>query len=226
MIKKFREIKTDWSKKGFVGYLDYQWRNPIKQEIAEYRQKMIEYLVKECVELDEPYNIYDCGCGTGLLYYYLPDELRKHYIGLDFTPEMIKHCKKEYKEHEEHFHRVDLLNTTELAILTSKYDCISHRAIAVTQNVIQHITLYQYAVENIMYSIFPDIVLMCERTHLEPTKIVGYNPTRWRFNEDDYYNMLIHLADDEYTVEKLERPKTTRNEDNMLTIFRMKHINL
>jgi len=210
-------MQTPWSKSGYVGFLDNIWRNPTKQNRAEYRIKMLGFINEEA-ELFSDATIVDCGCGTGILFDYLSDELKERYIGLDFTPEMVQHCKNVFKGYEDRFHRVDLLNPQDLTNLVKD---IKNGTIFVTQNVIQHITLFQIATYNI-FAQSPTSVLMCERTHLENTRIQGYNPTRWRFREDDYYHMLEYFAGDRYTVEKLGRPRTTKNERNMLTIFRVR----
>ena len=210
-------METPWSKSGYVGFLDKLWKNPIRQNRAEYRIKMLG-LINEEAGLFSDAIIVDCGCGTGILFEYLPGELKQRYIGLDFTPEMVQHCKKAFRGHEDRFHQADLLNVHELASLVEE---IKTGTIFVTQNVIQHITLYQMAVNNI-FAQTPTSILMCERTHYENTRIQGYNPTRWRFKEDDYYHMLEYFAGDRYTTEKLGRPRTTKNERNMLTIFRVR----
>jgi len=208
-------METPWSKSGYVGFLDNLWRKPVKQERSEYRVKMLGLIIEEAERLGDA-TIVDCGCGTGILFDYLPDYLKDRYLGLDFTPEMVQHCKATFKEHEDRFHRADLLNVGELSGLVKG---IENGTIFVTQNVIQHITLYQIAVSNI-FAQSPAAVLMCERTHLKNTRIQGYNPTRWRFREEDYYHMLEYFAGDKYTVKKLGRPRTTKNEKNMLTIYR------
>jgi len=214
-------MTTPWSRTGYVGFLDNLWRKPIKQERSEYRIKMLGFIVEEAERLGDA-TIVDCGCGTGILFDYLPDELKSRYVGLDFTPEMVQHCKATFKGYEDRFHRADLLKASELSSLLSG---VENGTIFVTQNVIQHITLYQVAVGNI-FTQSPASVLMCERTHLETTRIQGYEPTRWRFNENDYHRMLEYFAAGRYTVEKLGRPRTTKNESNMLTIFRVrrKHV--
>lgn len=215
------ERKTPWSKKGFIDYLDFMWRNPKKQLISEYRIKMLDYIIEEHILYDNDSYIIDCGCGTGILFDLLPDNLKDDYIGLDFTPEMIKHCQKKFRKHSTQFRIVDLLDENELIKIYSDYD-YKRNVIVVTQNVIQHITLYQIAVDNIFKCICPTSILMCERTHEDFNRIVGYNPTRWRFNENDYYEMLKYFSKNMFIVEKLDRPKTTRNERDMLTIFRVR----
>jgi len=208
-------MTTPWSRPGYVGFLDSIWRKPVRQERSEYRMKMLAFIHEEAEVLGDA-TIVDCGCGTGILFDYLPGNLKDRYMGLDFTPEMVQHCRKTFKGYEDRFHQADLLDAPALSGLVGG---IEGGAIFVTQNVIQHITLYQVAVGNI-FAQSPASVLMCERTHHENTRIQGYNPTRWRFNEDDYYRMLEYFSGGRYTVEKLGRPRTTKNEVGMLTIFR------
>lgn len=211
--------KTNWSKK--VEYLQSIWTH--SEKIPEYREVMINQ-ISDLMKRNNDYNILDCGCGTGLMYKYLPDEYKDRYYGIDFTYEMIEYCKKNYPEHSDNFKVVDLTKGIKLMELK-----VADNNIVVTQNVLQHILLFQEALDNIFY-IANDVVLLCERTHLKPSMIVSYEPAiRWRFNIKDMYDILTHFKN-KYgyngLVEIISQPKTTFNEENKVTIFKVERRNL
>ena len=200
--------ETYWTRR--AKELNKFWTSP--QEIPEYRQMMIAVL-DDMLENWNDATILDCGCGTGLLYKYLPKEHKSKYYGVDFTQDMIDHCQNEFKTAKKRFARVDLTANK-----------LMPHDILVTQNVIQHILLFQEALDNI-FSTAKEAVVFCERTHEFNTVIAGYEPAfRWRFNQLDFYLILDHFAR-KYSylgdVEILGMPKTTKDETDMLTIYRV-----
>jgi len=177
--------------------------------IPEYRKYMTMH-INDVLIHNPDYTLVDCGCGTGLIYEHLPyEDYRSRYTGFDFTQDAVDYCLEKYPEGT--FYRGDLLDP----------ESFKRGDLMVTQNVIQHILLWQEAIRNI-YSKKPEVILMCERTQTQPTEIAGYDPAvRWRFNIDDYRKVLEFYGGDDYTpVEILVHPRTTKNELDMLTIYR------
>ena len=209
---------TSWTDRS--KFLNDCWTEPAS--IPEYRLKMIQAIIEE-LDKDKENTLMDCGCGTGLLFSYLPDEYKDRYYGVDFTQEMIDHCKKEYPNNAHRFRRMDL------TILDNNEDgYFTGHSIYVTQNVMQHILLFQEALYNMFYSC-DGVILICERTHALNTCIVGYEPAyRWRFNLKDFYDILTFYA--RYygyhgDVEILGQPTSTAKREKALTIFRVyRHI--
>jgi len=181
----------------------------------EYRAAMVDLILKEIKE-DDTLTILDCGMGTGILYDLLPSEVKKNYYGVDFTEDMVKFVLNKYPNSYFRFNQMDLTDTQRMSGVKSD--------IVVTQNVIQHILLFQQALDNIFDSA-SHCVLLCERTHKAQTLIYKYEPAvRWRFNINDMYRILTYFADKhgyKGKVEILGHPKTTFDEPNMLTIFRV-----
>lgn len=209
---------TSWTNR--IEILQKHWTNV--DEIPEYRLEMIKYVVEE-LKLDKDKTIMDCGCGTGLLLKYLPDEYKNRYWGIDFTGEMIDYCRKEHPEYKNRFRRMDLTNMT---YEDNKF--FNGHSVYVTQNVIQHILLFQEALHNVFYAC-DGVILLCERTHQLNTCIVGYEPAyRWRFNVKDLYDVLKYykecygyMGD----VEILGQPVSTAKREKALTIFRINRHN-
>lgn len=192
-----------------MDYLHNLWTRFQEPEvIPEYRRWMMQHIT-EVLTYNPDYTLLDCGCGTGLIYEQLPKEHKPRYAGFDFTQDAVDFCRDKHPEAT--FYRANLLDP----------ESFTGVDLMVTQNVIQHILLWQEAIRNI-YSKKPKVILMCERTQLKPTDIAGYSPAvRWRFNIDDYRKVLEFYGGDEYTpVEILGHPKSTKNELNMLTIYR------
>lgn len=189
------------------------WTSP--EEIPEYRQEMIKII--EAMLGDNDQTLVDCGCGSGLLFRYLPDEIKARYNGIDFTQDMIDFCKREFPKHKKRFNQYDLTKSFE-------QDHVPKGDVFVTQNVIQHILLFQEALDMI-FLMAQEAVVFCERTHNTNTFLAGYEPAfRWRFNELDFLLILEHYANKwgyEGDVEILAHPKTTKNESDMLTIYRV-----
>jgi 2-polyprenyl-3-methyl-5-hydroxy-6-metoxy-1,4-benzoquinol methylase len=199
-------MKTSWSKK--VPFLSKYWT---KRGIPEYRDFMIKKIT-ELLEKNPHWKILDAGCGTGLMFNYLPEWAKENYTGIDFTPEMIEYCKKNYPEYSDRFFSGSIL---ESGIIPSS-DIIA------TQNVIQHILLYQQALKNLVEKT-RNILILCERTHSEPTIIFGYDPVRWRFREEDMLECLQFYGDKYgFNVPKvIAHPKSTENLENVIAIYMM-----
>jgi SAM-dependent methyltransferase len=199
-----------------VKVLNNKWIN--RNGISEYRQEMIKYII-DILDRNNNYTVLDCGCGSGLVLNYLPEEYKHRYYGIDFTPEMIEYCKTNYPEYKDHFMRVDLTGLNNEAL-----DFMSDKALLITQNVLQHILLFQEALDNMFFS-SGVALLLCERTHYKPTLIAGYDPAyRWIFNLKDFYDILSYYAERycyDGCVEILSQPKTTFDEKNMVTIFKI-----
>jgi len=214
------EEKTPWSTK--VELLRLMWDRPM---ISEYRFFMLE-MIKHYLSFNPEWYVLDAGCGNGLLFKYLPEEFRRRYHGIDFTPEMIEYCKIIYPEYKDQFWICDIRNI---------YN-IPYSELVITQNVLQHILVYQRALENLITHT-EKIIMLCERTHNDcsirvgaarPDKgytvLVDRNPERWRFNENDFLDTLEYLGKI-YGFNKPEvigRPKSTDNLENVLAIYRMK----
>lgn len=208
---------TSWTNKS--KFVHGVWTTP--EDIPEYRVRMIQLIVEE-LDKDHKATIMDCGCGTGLIYKYLPDEYKSRYYGADFTQEMIDYCKEEYPESAERFMRVDLTSMS-----LEEFNFFMGKNVYVTQNVIQHILPFQMAMKNIIAC--ADTIIMCERTHDLPTCLAGYEPAyRWRFNLRDFFDLLMFFTrENEYKgdVEIMGQPLTTENLAKAVTIFRArKHV--
>jgi len=205
---------TSWTNRS--GIVHEYWVEP--ENIPEYRERMIEEIICE-LDKDKSNTVMDCGCGTGLLFKYLPDEYKDRYYGVDFTQEMIDFCHEHYPEHKDRFRRMDL---TKVSMIDHSY--FDGHAVYVSQNVIQHILLFQEALDTIFYGA-KSMVLLCERTHFLASCIVGYEPAfRWRYNVQDFYEVLLHFAE-KYAylgpVEILGHPITTNNREKAVTMFRV-----
>jgi SAM-dependent methyltransferase len=202
--------KTFWD--GRSEELNTIWEAP--EEVPEYRQVMQALITQELKDNPE-LDLVDCGSGTGLVYRYLPEELKPRYRGFDFTRDMVNYCKEKYPEAQDRFKQVDL---TKPRLQSIRGDLL------ITQNVIQHILLWQYALDNIFKNARHGVIL-CERTHRGQTLLAGYEPAyRWRFNIRDFFDVLEYLKN-KYNykgeVEILGHPLTTNEEPNCLTIYRV-----
>jgi len=208
------EGKTSWTNR--IKIVNDYWTNP--KEIPEYRVKMLEAIIEE-LNKNKENTLMDCGCGTGLLFEYLPDKYKDRYYGVDFTQEMIDYCKNQYPDYEDRFKRMDLTK-----INNEDRQFFDAHAIYVTQNVMQHILLFQEALDNIFYSA-TNVIILCERTHELNTCIVGYEPAyRWRFNLKDFYDILNFyktIYDYAGDIEILGQPKTTDDIEKAVTMFRV-----
>lgn len=197
-------MTTPWT--GRHNFLDKVWKQLGKT--PQYRNWMKNNIV-DALRSHPDYTLVDLGCGTGLTYESLPKEYRHRYTGIDFTGSMIEHCRRKYPEGK--FIQGNLLD----------HNSYTGAELMITQNVLQHILLWQEAMRGI-YSKQPNMIIMCERTSNEPTKIFGYSPAvRWVFNVDDYRRAMEYYGGDKYTpVEVLGHPRNTKNQPNMLTIYR------
>jgi len=206
---------TSWTNR--VERLHKVWVN--HNDVPEYRKEMIKYIVDE-LKLDKDNTIMDCGCGTGLLFKYLPDEYKDRYWGIDFTQEMIDYCRKEHPGYKNRFRRMDLTKVDT--------EFFNGHSVYVTQNVIQHILLFQEALNNMFYAC-NDVILLCERTHQFNTYIIDYEPVyRWRFNLKDFYDILTYykeLYGYMGDVEILGQSTSTSKRKKALTIFRVNRYN-
>jgi len=205
--KGFIVKKTSWSKEGKVEYLDRIWTQP--EEIPEYRRMMIEEITK-ILNNHRTFTLLDAGCGTGLLYHYLPEMFKENYVGIDFTPEMVEYCREKYPYGK--FENVDI-----------KYSkLVPYADIIVTQNVIQHNDYWQIVLANLINKA-RYAVIFCERTHDEHTVKVGEDPTRWRFNYEDFKDLMEFLGKGLFdNPEIIGHPKSTEGLEQALTIFMMK----
>jgi len=202
--------KTKWS--GRPDKLNQIWED--RDDIPEYRQAMLN-LIEADLRVDPKRILVDCGSGTGLIYKYLDPKLAKQYKGFDFTVDMVNYCIDKFPEAWEQFDTADL---TKPKLRKIKGDLL------VTQNVVQHILLWQLAIDNIMRNAKHGVIF-CERTHHGQTLIAGYDPAiRWRFNIKDFFDTLTYFKN-KYgyrgNVEILGHPKTTFDEPDMVTIFRV-----
>lgn len=197
-------MTTPWTNRH--GFLDQVWKKLGK--LPQYRNHMKNIIV-DILRANPEYTMLDLGCGTGLTYEYLPDMYKPRYRGMDFTESMVMYCKEKYPEGR--FIHGDLL----------KHDSYPRADLLMTQNVLQHILMWQEAMRGI-YQKKPEIILMCERTSSKPTHIVGYSPAvRWAFNVDDYRRAMDYYGGDDYTAtEVLGHPRNTKNDSGLLTIYR------
>jgi SAM-dependent methyltransferase len=202
-------MKTNWS--SMVKRLEYVWT---RGGIPEYRLSMIK-IIEECLSNNPSWNILDAGCGVGLTFELLSKKYRPRYTGIDFTPEMIEHCKQKYPEFQDSFFNVDI---TDLS-------AIPNSDVIITQNVLQHILPYQLAMMNLMHRT-SKVLICCERTHDDSTRIYGYDPIRWRFKDTDLIYLFNHVGDKLgfKNAVMVDKPKSTENLSNVLTIYRVERI--
>jgi len=206
---------TKWSNR--PEELEQYWlSNP--DNLPDYRVQMLALIEKEMKENPNS-TIMDCGCGTGLVFQYLKEEYKERYFGVDFTQDMIDYCIKKNPKYADHFMRVDLTSIDSDAMMF-----FNGHHLYITQNVIQHIMLWQIALENIFYAC-DGTILLCERTHNLNTVLVGYEPAyRWRFNVQDFYDVMTYFNQQfNYNgdVKIVGTPKTTDNLEDCLTIFKV-----
>ena len=197
-------MTTPWT--GRATFLENVWKQLDK--MPQYRNHMRNNIV-DVLRGYPDYQILDCGCGTGLTYESLPPEYRHRYTGLDFTQDMVDYCREKHPGGK--FIQADLLD----------HGSYTGADLMITQNVLQHILLWQEAMRGI-YAKEPQVIIMCERTHSKPSMIFGYSPAvRWVFNVDDYRKAMEYYGRDKYTpVEILGHPRNTKNQPDMLTIYR------
>ena len=203
-----KENETLWTNR--AEELNKIWTN--REDISEYRQTMLRLIEAELAS-ERCEGVLDCGCGSGLVYRYLGDQFKQSYQGVDFTQDMIDYCSNAFPEASERFNQHDLTKPL-----------MRNADLLITQNVLQHILLWQVALENIMYHA-RECVIICERTHKGQTLIAGYDPAvRWRFNVQDMKKAIKFFAD-KYgyigEVEILAHPLTTFDEADCLTIYRV-----
>lgn len=212
MLEQFKKVvvgKTDWSSK--TESLQTIWT--VTPDIPEYRRSMIN-LISEYLWRHREWSLLDCGHGTGLIHEYLPENLKDRYYGIDLTMEMVDFCREKYEVDK--FRQGDVLYPNE----------IPESNLIVTQNVIQHITLWQLALKNIIEKA-KDVVIFCERTHDFGTMKVGNKPTRWRFNVDDFVECMAHCGKGLWKKPKVySHPTSTEGLENCLTIFIMEKLYL
>lgn len=211
-----KEERTDWSKR--PEELEHYWlNNPV---LPDYRIQML-MLIEEELRNNPESTIMDCGCGTGLMFEYLDDEFKDRYYGCDFTQDMIDYCKVNYPAYADRFMRLDL---TQMSLEQTRF--FIGKNVYVTQNVIQHILVFQRALNDIVEC--ADTIIMCERTHDLPTCLAGYEPAyRWRFNLRDFYDILTFFTyENEYkgAVEIMGQPLTTDKLEKAVTIFRARRL--
>lgn len=211
--------KTHWSER--VKELYKVWT---REGIPEYRSYMLE-MITFYMSFFPEWDLLDAGCGNGLVFEYLPEEFRERYYGIDFTPEMIDYCRNKYPEYENRFRVCDIAGIS---------INVSDRDIVITQNVLQHILIYQIALDNLLM-VAQKLIMFCERTHNDEslrigkqhkgfTVLAGRCPERWRFNEDDFLDTLRMLGKryDYEEPEVLAHPRSTDNLLNVLAVYRMK----
>jgi len=209
-MKTVVRTKTSWSKEGKVDYLDRIWQEP--DEIPEYRRMMIDQISK-FLNIHREWKLLDAGCGTGLLFQYLPLMFQNNYYGIDYTPEMIELCHTKYPEIKDRFKQANIIYA----------DQIPKKAnIIITQNVIQHNDLWQIAMMNLINRA-KDVVIFCERTHDEHTVKVSDDPPRWRFNIDDFKDAMEFFGKGVWDrPEIIGKPKSTEGLEHALTIYLMR----
>ena len=197
-------MTTPWT--GRSAFLEKVWKQLGK--MPQYRTQMRNNIV-DILRGNPDYTMLDLGCGTGLTYESLPREYRGRYTGMDFTQTMIDFCLEKYPEGK--FIHGNLL----------EHDSYPRADLMITQNVLQHILLWQEAMRGI-YAHKPQVIIMCERTSTKPTTIFGYSPAvRWVFNIDDYRRAMDYYGADSYTpTEVLGHPRNTKNQPGLLTIYR------
>lgn len=197
--------RTPWT--GLAEKYDRQWRTP---ETPEYRAEMVR-LITELLEANPRWTLLDAGCGTGFMFELLPDWAKARYRGIDYTADMVEFCRKRFPGGD--FRLADIL-----------VDELPRANVVATQNVVQHITLWQIAVLRLV-KVAGDAVIMCERTHGEPSRIVGYDPTRWRFNPRDMLECMRHCGDELWgpsqEPEVVGYPRHTDGRPGLVAIYRM-----
>lgn len=178
--------------------------------IPEYRNFMMELICQQ-LNAHHDWTLLDAGCGNGLVFQILPKKFRSRYTGVDFTPEMVQFCKKRFSSHKAQFRQCSLLSAK-----------LPAADLIITQNVIQHIPQFHLAMQNIV-SKAKKSVLLCERSHQEPTVLAGENPHRWRFNENEFASLLQQYGDAKGfgPVKVLGRPKTTEGLKNVVSVYQM-----
>jgi SAM-dependent methyltransferase len=204
-------MKTNWS--NMVKRLEYTWT---RRGTPEYRISMIN-IIEEYLSKNPEWKILDAGCGVGLTFELLSDEYKHRYTGIDFTPEMIEHCKHKYPDYQDSFYNVDITDLSR----------VPNSDIIITQNVLQHILPYQLALMNLMHRTLK-VLVCCERTHDEPTKIYGYDPIRWRFKDTDLLYLFNHVGDKLgfRNAVMVDKPKSTEGFDNVLTIYKVERFSV
>jgi len=162
-------MKTPWSRN--IYRLDKMWRKPG----CRFYRKTIRDKIVELMKPNE--KLLDVGCGSGILYEYLPPEIRRNYIGVDFTPEFIELCKKRYPEGN--WKIEDVRN---LSFPDNSFYLVN------STTVLQHILEWKDAAKEFVRVSKKYVISTC-RTHNMRTQIVAKKPVlRRRFNPQDIIN--------------------------------------
>lgn len=158
-------MTTPWSNR--VGELDTLWSKPGCKHYRKKQRDKIVQLMKGGGEM------LDVGCGSGVLYSYLPPEVQKVYTGVDFTPEFIQLCQEKYPEAQ-----WKIEDARKLSFPDNSYFLVN------TSTVLQHIKEWQQAAREMVRVARRYVVSTC-RTWYAPTKVVGKTKggaIRRRFN--------------------------------------------
>jgi len=162
-------VKTPWSDR--VRQLDTRWR---RTGLNFYRKEIVKALRKL-----NPRTILDVGCGSGILYSYLPFYLRKRYTGVDFTEEFITLNRQKYPDAA--WIVADALH---LPFNDGTFELVT------TTTVLQHIENWKEALAEI-FRVSSRYALLTERIHEAPTTIVSNQPVlRRRFSWRELFDEL------------------------------------
>lgn len=138
-------MTTPWTSRTLK--LDKHWE---RIGCTEYRKSLRDTLVG----LWQPgWKILEGGCGTGLNYHYLPEDMKAQYTGIDFTQECVDICRENFDRQE--FWLGDL---TDLDSPDEEFD------IVFTSNVLQHIEDWESAARQLV-RVSKRYVVNLERTH-------------------------------------------------------------
>lgn len=148
-------------------------------------RKDITEKIEELFEPDE--RILDVGCGAGVLYTQLLPEVRRRYVGVDFTPEFIRLCRARYPEGE---WRVK--DAQSLSFPDDSFYIVN------TTNVLQHIKNWRKAAKELFRVSSRYVITTC-RIHEQETRIVAMSPVlRRRFNPKDLETFYRQYGDVEW----------------------------
>ena len=170
-------MSTSWSSR--VEELDMQW--------IMRKSKYKHFRKDNCLKIVELYKpsekILDVGCGTGILYRHLPKNIKKHYLGIDFTKDFIDLCKKRYPQG-----KWLVGDATKLNLPDDSFYIVN------TANVLQHIEDWEKAAKELV-RVSKKYVINIERIHNRRTKIITRRPcVRRRFNPTDIVEFYRHYG--------------------------------
>lgn len=169
-------VDTPWSSR--VEKLDKHWR---EQGCIKYR-RVLRDRITQLLPPEE--NMLDVGCGSAILYSHLPTNLKKSYMGVDFTPEFIDSCKKAHPEA-----KWGIEDARNLSFPDESFYLVN------STTLLQHILEWKQAAHELIRVSKRYVVTTC-RIHQDETQVISTIPVlRRRFNPQDIISLYSQYGE-------------------------------